>query len=83
MFTLLLSDESWLNATNALLGIVTLVCVIGLGAAIFHDVASKVRARAAERRHFVFDEHALHVPELGLPWRTAANPSTPQPEEKQ
>ncbi len=83
MFTLLLSDESWLNATNALLGIVTLVCVIGLGAAIFHDVASKVRARAAERRHFVFDEHALHVPELGLTMADGGEPLNSEPEEKQ
>jgi hypothetical protein len=83
MFNLLLSDESWLNATNALLGIVTLACVVGLGAALFHDLANKVRSRAQERRHFVFDDHALQVPDLGLTMADGGESVNSEPEQKQ
>ncbi len=74
MFALLLSDEAWLNATNALLGIVVAVSVIAIGGAIFHDVLNKFRERSAARQHFVFDHHAMHVPELGLTMADGGEP---------
>lgn len=66
MLALLLSDEAWLNATNALLGIVSLICILVAGAAVFHDVANRIRSRAKARTHYVFDDHSFHVPELGM-----------------
>ena len=66
MFALLISDEAWLNGTNALLGIVAVLALLAVGAAVFHDLMAHLRVRAAERRHFVFDDHSIHVPELGL-----------------
>lgn len=71
MFALLLSDEAWLNATNALLGIVTVIAVVAIGGAIFHDVMSKVRSR---RRHFVFDSHSMHAAELGMTMADGGEP---------
>lgn len=71
MLAFLLSDEAWLNATNALLGVVSAIAVIAIGGAVFHDLMLKVRAR---RRHFVFDTHAMHVPELGLTMADGGEP---------
>ena len=83
MLALLLSDEAWLNATNALLGIVAAVAVVAIGGAIFHDVLTKYRQRVAARRHFVFDQHALHVPELGLTMADGGEPIDQNQEPKQ
>lgn len=80
MFALLLSEEAWLNATNALLGIVVFACVVAIGGAIFHEVASRVRARAQARNHFVFDAHSVNVPDLGF---TMADGGEPYKEDDQ
>ena len=48
MFGLLMSDATWLNVTNAVLGIVTLTALLAIGAAIFHDIANKARARVRD-----------------------------------
>ena len=66
MYALLLSDEAWLNGTNALLGIVAAIALLAIGSAIFHDIMLKIRERAKARRHFVYDQHLFRVPELGL-----------------
>jgi hypothetical protein len=75
MFALLMSGEAWLNATNALLGIVVFACVIAIGGVMFHDIANRIRARARERGHFVYDQHAMHVPELGLTMADGGEPT--------
>jgi hypothetical protein len=72
---LILGDEAWLNITNAALGIVAFICVAVVAVAIFHDVAEWVRRRAAAREHFVYDNHTLALPELGL---TMADGGEPQ-----
>lgn len=82
MYGLFLSDEAWLNGTNALLGIVTVAAVFAIGAAIFHDVVLKFRQRARARQHFVFDQHALHVPEFGLTMADGGEPVNDKPESK-
>ncbi len=71
MFAFLLSDEAWLNATNALLGIVTAIAVIAIGGAVFHDVLAKIRQR---RQHFVYDSHSMHVPDLGFTMADGGEP---------
>ena len=83
MFALLLSDEAWLNATNALLGIVAGIALIAIASAVFHDVLLNIRKRAQERQHFVFGQHALHVPELGLTMADGGEPiNAREPESK-
>lgn len=82
MFALLMSGEAWLNATNALLGIVVFACVIAIGGVLFHEIANRVRARAAERGHFVYDQHAVHVPELGLTMADGGEPTEEREPEK-
>ncbi len=74
MFGLLLTDEAWLNLTNATLGIVTLVCVIAIAGAVFHDVANKIRERTRARAHFLYDNHTLAVPDLGLTMADGGEP---------
>jgi len=68
MLALLLatSGEAWLNSTNAILGVVVAVCVVVVAFAAFQTVMDHVRSRARSRAHFVFDDHAMSVPELGL-----------------
>jgi len=39
----------WLNLTNAGLGIVTLVCCVVVGRALFQDIATRMRERSAAR----------------------------------
>jgi hypothetical protein len=73
MFALLISDEAWLNGTNALLGIVCAVAMVAIGGALFHDILLKVREKAASRR-FAFDSHTMHVPELGLTMADGGEP---------
>jgi hypothetical protein len=60
------SDEAWLNMTNAILGLITLACVLVLLFGVFQTVMDKVRARARSRGLFVYDDHAMMNPELGL-----------------
>ena len=74
MFALLMSDEAWLNATNAFLGIVTLACVVVIGGAIFHEIASRIRARAKSRDHFVYETHAMQLPDLGFTMADGGKP---------
>lgn len=72
MFALLMTGEDWLNATNALLGIVVFACVVAIGGVMFHEIANRIRSRS---RHFVYDQHSVHVPELGLTMADGGEPT--------
>jgi hypothetical protein len=64
----------WLNLTNLALGVVTLACVLVVGYSVLLEVRERARRRAAaagldhEMRELMgaFDDHAMHLPELGL-----------------
>jgi hypothetical protein len=75
MFGLLMSDEMWLNVTNGILGAVTLICVLAIAAAVFHDVANKVRERVRARSHFAYDRHSVALPDLGLTMADGGEPA--------
>jgi hypothetical protein len=60
-------DESWLNMTNAILGGITLICVVVIAAGAFRTVAEKLRARAHTRRVFVFEELGATMADGGEP----------------
>ena len=64
MVTLLItgSDESWLNMTNAILGGITVVCLLVVIIGVFRTLLEKIRAR----RLFLYGDHVLRDPELGL-----------------
>ena len=79
MFGLLMSDEAWLNGTNALLGLVCAVALIAIAGAISQDVLEKIRKRAAARQHFVLDRHSVHIPELGLTMADGGEPINDKP----
>lgn len=59
------TETFWLNATNALLGLFTLVALLLVLVAAGHDIAAKWRAMRAAAREGV-DLHAMQVPALGL-----------------
>jgi hypothetical protein len=54
----------WLNVTNIALGVVTGICVLVLGKALFKELIQ--RFRATGRATVKLDEYAYMVPELGL-----------------
>jgi hypothetical protein len=65
----------WLNLTNLALGVVTLACVLVVAYSVLLEVRERARRRAAagagldqEMRELLggFDDHALHLPQLGL-----------------
>lgn len=60
------SDEAWLNMTNGILGLITLACVLVLLFGVFQTVMDRFRSRARSRGVFVYDDHAMTGPELGL-----------------
>ena len=55
-------ETFWLNVTNAVLGIVTVVAFLMVAGAVFSEVLARVRKRIAAA---VGDVHTLHVPALG------------------
>lgn len=63
----------WLNVTNALLGAVTLVCVVAVG----YGVAKELFARAVAWRRASAaynDDHALVVTDLGITMADGGKP---------
>lgn len=52
----------WVNVTNFLLGVVTLVCVGAVAWGVLVEVVERVRANA----RLAHDDHAFEVPGLGL-----------------
>ena len=72
-----MSDPStyWLNITNALLGLVTLICCIAVGIGIVQELAarrkrsaslSKIDTEVADLVSSFGDGHAFHIPTLGV-----------------
>jgi hypothetical protein len=65
----------WLNVTNIVLGLVTLVCCIAVGIGIVQELAARRKKRAslskldsevADLVASFGDGHAFHVPSLGV-----------------
>jgi hypothetical protein len=54
-------DTFWLNFTNIALGLVTLVCVLAIGAGVVRELVARRRRAAAAA-----DDHAFATPRLGL-----------------
>ena len=54
----------WLNITNIGLGLVTLVCCLVVGRALFRDIAERIKARS--HGPIEADDHAFMHPQLGL-----------------
>lgn len=65
-------DTFWLNVTNIGLGVITLICCLGVVYALARELMlrAKERADVAELRQMLAeagpDDHALAVPGLGL-----------------
>ncbi len=58
-------ETFWLTATNVVLGLVTLVCVIVLAHGVFLEVKARLATRRA-RLAVPADDHAFVVPMLGV-----------------
>jgi hypothetical protein len=54
-------DTFWLNFTNAALGVVTLICLLAIGAGVVQELLARRRAAAEPQ-----DDHAFVTPELGM-----------------
>ena len=52
----------WLNVTNFVLGLVTLICCVAVGRGVYLDVRERLRKRAPA----TLDDHAFLIPELGI-----------------
>jgi hypothetical protein len=55
-------ETFWLNATNAVLGIVTVVAFLMVAGAVLNEVLIRVRKRIASS---IEDPHTFHAPLLG------------------
>ena len=62
MFDMGNSETFWLNVTNGVLGLVTLVCLIAFGKVLLSEVVEKVRGRIPVKE----DDHAFALPHLGI-----------------
>jgi hypothetical protein len=58
------SETGWLNLTNAVLGIVVLVCLIVVGRAVIKEIY--VRAAKRVRVPLEQDKHAFNLQSLGI-----------------
>ncbi len=74
-------ETFWLNATNLMLGLVTLACAGALIYGLAGDLLAKARQKltVAGLDREMRDLHAMHVPELGL---TMADGGEPVDEDK-
>ncbi len=52
----------WLNMTNIVLGLVTLICCVAVGRGVYQDL----RARLRKRLPVKIDDHAFVISELGI-----------------
>ncbi len=65
-------EAYWLNATNAILGLVVVVCVLIMAAGVVHEIIARVRKRRRldaeldRDMRLLNDEHAFDVPGLGI-----------------
>lgn len=67
-------DTLWLNLTNIGLGVCVLICVGVAVVGIARDIYAKMQTRAAERDVFVYDSHAMMLPDLGLTMADGGEP---------
>lgn len=72
MFGLDWSDPEtlWLNVTNVVLGIVTIVALVSVIGAVGVELAGRLKRRFAN----AVDYHSHHVPELGLTMADGGEP---------
>jgi len=64
MFDPVNSEVLWLNVTNAVLGLITLVCLLVVGTVTFRELAARARARV--RIPATGDDHAFELGGLGI-----------------
>ena len=62
MFDINDPSSVWLNVTNFVLGIVTVICCAIVGKAVYADL----RARFGRRKRMAADDHAFVIPQLGI-----------------
>ena len=62
MFDLSDPNTFWLNVTNIVLGLVTLICCVVVGYGVVQEILVRVRKRKAVEA----DDHAFLVSNLGL-----------------
>ncbi len=62
----------WLNVTNALLGLVTIACLVAVGYAVGKELVMRFVARHAAAP--AVDDHALVVTDLGITMADGGKP---------
>ena len=65
MFDNFNSETFWLNATNAVLGLVTVVCLAIVGRVAFKEIYERVVAKRS-RIPLEEDSHAFNLADLGI-----------------
>jgi hypothetical protein len=68
MFNFTDPQTFWLNVTNSILGIVTLVCLIAVSVSAVKELVERLRAPQTE------DDHSLYVGDLGLTMADGGKP---------
>jgi hypothetical protein len=63
-------DTLWLNVTNIVLGLVTIIALVFLAATVLRELAHRFATRTVRET----DEHQLFVPELGLTMADGGEP---------
>ena len=64
MFDIFNSETFWLNVTNAVLGLVTVICVAIVGRVAFQEIRERVANRG--RVPIAEDNHAFNISDLGI-----------------
>jgi hypothetical protein len=64
MLQLIDPQTFWVNATNLVLGVVTLCCVALIGSVVINEILERTAARLAARLRD--DDHAIRVGDLGM-----------------
>ena len=64
MFDIFNSETFWLDATNTILGAVTVVCLAIVGRVAFKEIRARVASRA--RIPLAQDSHAFNLADLGI-----------------
>ena len=64
MFDIFNSETFWLDATNVMLGLVTVICVAIVGRVAFKEIRARVISHA--RIPLAQDSHAFNLADLGI-----------------